>query len=344
MKLRAPLFFCFLVISFSLLYSQPQPPLGAGQRRSAESPVPPMQTARQALIEMIIGGQKAIQKHLTVEVQQLLAKSNKGAMVMAPFESLKGELGANVQSFDTGQILLLVNDPKEHRKLEVRVDNDDLSGDDDTLTLSPHVVRESSDQPPEEWEAFLSNFTVNLKRQGGIWRLNKIGVALEMQVGDAELIKSTFLKDETTKQASASATNQEDAKPDPPAMSPQQLMTSLAYMEYSFARQHAEQGFTCNLSDLTANLNPEQFAGGVYQGYTVNVAGCQGHPAGSFQIILEPVVQGSGMKAFCTDATRNIRVADDGRGSTCLAFGKVASRDDFGYPDAIAGPAPLTKD
>jgi hypothetical protein len=297
---------------------------------------------------MILGGSKAINKHLTVEVQQLLAKSGgKGAMVTAPFESMRGELGANVQSFDSGQVLLQANDPKEHQKLEIRIDNDDLSGDEDTLTLSPHMIRENSDQPPQEWEAFFSNFTINLKRQDGVWRLNKIGVALELQVGDPDVIKSTFLKDESTKQvsASASASNPENARPDPPSMNPQQLITTLAFMEYSFARRNPDQGFTCALSDLTANLGQElQFPGGSYQGYKVNVTSCQGHPAGSFQIILEPLVQGGGMKAFCTDATRNIRIADDGRGSSCLALGRIATPEDFQAADLVSAPSAPPKD
>ncbi|HET9836600.1 MAG TPA: hypothetical protein VFR84_00095 [Candidatus Angelobacter sp.] len=300
--------------------------------KTTDAPVPPMQTPRQALIEMILGGSQAINKHLTVEVQQLLAKSRRGAMFTAPFESLKGELGPNVQSFETGQVLLVVNDPKQHQKLEVRVDNDDLSGDEDTLTLSPHVIRENSDQPPEEWEAFLSNFNVNLKRQDGVWRLNKIGVVLEMKVGDADVIKNTFLKDEKPQEASAATAPQDDSKPDPPSMNPQQLISSLFFMELTFAREHPDQGFTCSLPDLTANVSMGQqlqLPGGSYQGYRVSLGGCQGHPAGSFQLVLEPLVQGSGMKAFCSDATRNIRVADDGRGATCLAFGRIAVSNDF---------------
>jgi len=341
MKVRAAVFFCLVVVSFAFLYGQPQAPAGGRIPRTTDVPVPPMQTPRQALIEMILGGSQAINKHLTVEVQQLLAKSRKGAMFMAPFESLKGELGPHVQSFETGDVLLVLNDPSKHEKLEVRVDNDDLSGDEDTLTLSPHVVRENSDQPQEDWEAFLSNFNVNLKRQDGIWRLNKIGVALEMKVGDADVIKNTFLKDETAKRASAPTTAQDDSKPDPPSMNPQQLITSLGYMEFSFARQHPDQGFTCSLPDLTASMGQElQLPGGSYQGYKVSLGGCQGHPAGSYQIALEPLVQGGGMKAFCSDATHNVRVADDGRGSTCLAFGRTAVGNDFESPTQFEAPSP----
>ena len=60
MKLRVTLIFAAISCS-SLIGQRP-------------APAPPPQSARQALIEMITGGQKAIGKHLTVEVQQLLEK------------------------------------------------------------------------------------------------------------------------------------------------------------------------------------------------------------------------------------------------------------------------------
>ena len=110
-------------------------------------------------------------------------------------------------------------------------------------------------------------------------------------------------------------------------------------MESTYARQHPDQGFTCSLGDLTASMESElQFPGGAYQGYKITLGGCQGRPAGSFQVIMEPLVQGAGMKAMCTDATRNIRVADDGRGSSCLAFGKVLQREDMVGDDFFAPP------
>ena len=210
MKVRVAFFLCVLVGSFCAAYGQPQPALHGGRPGTKDSAVPPFQTPRQALIEMITGGPKAISKHLTVEVQQLLLKSGpKGAMILAPVEALRGELGNNAQVFDSGQLLFVVNDPKEHRKLEVRVDNDDFSGDEDTLTLSPHMVRENSDESPEDWEAFLSNLTIHLKRQDGVWRLNRIGVALELRIGDADLVKSTFLKEPPKQPAEATGAAQE---------------------------------------------------------------------------------------------------------------------------------------
>ena len=302
-----------------------------------------MQSARQALVEMVTGGQKGIGKHLTVEVQQLLAKAGgKSAAVMSVFSSIQGEMG-EAQSFETGPVLLLINQPREHLKIEVRVENDDLSGDEDTMDLSVHALRENSDQPPEDWEAFLSHFTVNMKKQAGIWRLNKIGTVLEFPIGDPEFLQKTILKgqEKASPAAAATSSSHEEVEPNRPEphLSPEQLVMWAAMLEYAFARQNPDVGFSCSLSDLTGMAQSpameQQLSSGMNQGYKLSLSGCQGKPAGSFQIVAEPIAHGNGGKAFCTDATRNVRVSDDGRGSTCLAFGRVLqhSNQDDGNRD-----------
>ncbi len=103
----------------------------------------------------------------------------------------------------------------------------------------------------------------------------------------------------------------------------------IGMMEYTYAQSHPEIGFSCSLSELTQNANPfygdALITGDVFQGYKLSVTGCQGKPAGSYQVVTEPVAAGG--KAFCTDATRNVRVADDGRGSSCLAAGRPFGAD-----------------
>jgi hypothetical protein len=65
-----------------------------------------------------------------------------------------------------------------------------------------------------------------------------------------------------------------------------------------------------------------QVNNGVYNGYRFSLTGCQGRPAGSFQILAEPAVVAPNAKAYCVDATQNLRASEDGRGATCLAMGK----------------------
>ncbi len=326
MKLRAALLFA--VISCFTLFAQ------------KPAPAPPPQSARQALIEMLTGGQKAVGKHLTVEVQQLLAKSGaKSAAVLGMFNEVR-QAGPDTQTFESGPLLLVINNPSQHQKVEVRVENDDLSGDEETLELSLHVARENTDQEPEEWEQFLSRINVNMKKQEGIWRLNKVGAGVEFPVGNPEFLQKMFLKglDQAGGVggvgvvASAGSTDQK-APAETPArnFSPEQMITMMTMAEYSFARQHPDIGFTCSLGDLAESaklfgMDP-QLSSGIVQGFKLSLTGCQGKPSGSFQMMMEPV-QGTSGKAFCTDATRNVRVSDDGRGSTCLAFGRMPAKAD----------------
>jgi hypothetical protein len=338
MKIRS-VFFCValsvLLLSAQLFSQKLQPPA-------------PPQTARQALIEMITGGRKEFNKHLTVEVQQLLAKAgSNGLKVTAIFDSMRSQLHTGTQTFDSGPVLLVATPPGEHFKLEVRIENDDLSGDEDTLILSPHAIPESSDRKPEEWEAFLSDFRVQMKRQDGIWRLNKVGVGLEFALGDPEVLTKAFLREPepVSKKTSSPSESQAEARAETP-VSPEAMLNSLAFMELAFAHQHPEQGFTCSLPDLARSLGGDnlQISNGMVQGYKLSLTGCQGRPAGSFQLVAEPMAQGG--KAYCTDATRNMRVADDGRGGTCLAFGRVlaSEENEGGVGMEMIAPPPRPKD
>jgi hypothetical protein len=109
-----------------------------------------------------------------------------------------------------------------------------------------------------------------------------------------------------------------------------------------FARTHPEIGFTCTLADLAKpnllNLDPRIFSGEPYHGYKFSLSECQGKPSGSFHLVAEPVSPTGKAKAFCTDATNNVRSSADGLGSSCIASGKVAS---FGTEEESVGWDPI---
>ncbi|PYP90050.1 MAG: hypothetical protein DMG65_12560 [Candidatus Angelobacter sp. Gp1-AA117] len=102
-----------------------------------------------------------------------------------------------------------------------------------------------------------------------------------------------------------------------------------------YARQHPDIGFTCNLADLlnstegsssyTGMLDP-QIATGAANGYRYSISGCETKPAEIFHLVAEPLAQGGGAKAYCINATRILRVSDDGRGSTLSCIRKSAQR------------------
>jgi hypothetical protein len=302
-----------------------------------QAPAAPPQTPRQALIEMINGGQEGAMKHLTLEMQKSLqgdGKSN-AASQLAAFDQIR-TASSDFQVFESGQVLISANDPKNNEKFEVHVDSDDLSGDTDNMDISFHQFRDGIEQDIP-YTTMLSRFTVGMKKQENIWRLNEISVNIKVPVGDPKLLEKfgNGMPGMIGGKIGASASG----KPEKPRdMAPREALTMVAFAESTFARSHPEIGFTCTLADLAKsnpfNLDPRIFSGEPYHGYKFSLSGCQDKPSGSFHLIAEPVSPTGKSKAFCTDATNNVRSSDDGLGSSCLASGKLAS---FGAEDGAWG-------
>ena len=312
MSLRATVLAVVLLDS-AALYAQPQ------------APAPPPQTPRQALIEMINGGQEGTMKHLTVEMQ----KSLKGNGEFGALDQIKAA-SSDFQVFETGQVLLSSNDPKSHERFEVHVDSDDLSGDTDNMDISFHQFRDGVEQDIP-YATMLSRFTVGMKKQENVWRLNEISINIQVPVGDPKLLER-FGNGMPTGMIGGKIGARAGSKPEKPRdMSPKQTIMMLSFAESTFARSHPETGFTCTLADLGKsnpfNLDSHIFSGEPYQGYKITLSGCQEKPSGSFRLIAEPVSPAAGAKAYCTDATNNVRSSDDGLGSSCIASGKLASFD-----------------
>jgi hypothetical protein len=304
--------------------------LAPGQQPQAAPP----QTPRQALIEIVTGGAEGISKHLTVEVQELLAKSKSGSETLAGVNFIKPEKG--LQTFDSGPVLVTYTESAKHSKYEVHVDNDDMAGDQDDFQLSIHEIRDGQEQDTS-LGLMSARFTVSLKQQKGIWRLSNINVGIDLQVGSAEFFKKTFLRDgehRSTGMGLVASTGSAGANEPAKAVSmrPEQVVLMLGFAESTFANQHPETGFTCSLTALAESTQlmgvDRQVSTGVYNGYRFNLSGCEGKPAGSFQITAEPVGATAGAKAFCTDATHNVRFSEDGKGANCLSFGKVTTMPD----------------
>ncbi|HEY2116565.1 MAG TPA: hypothetical protein VGJ51_15825 [Candidatus Angelobacter sp.] len=318
MSLRATFFVVLAFLISASLCAQPQ------------AQTTPPQTPRQALIEMISGGQEGAMKHLTVEMQKSLEADgkNNSASQLAVFDQIRAA-SSDFQVFETGQVLLSATDPKNNEKFEVHVDSDDLSGDTDNMDISFHQFHDGVEQDIP-YAAMLSRFTVGMKRQANLWRLNEISVNIKVPVGDPKLMEklgegspgmigglSSF---------GVSATAKAQKVRDWP---PKDAIMVVAIAESTFASRHPEIGFTCSLADLGENnhfdLDPRIFSGEPYRGYKFALSGCQGKPSGSFHLIAEPLAAGA--KAYCTDATHNVRVSDDGRGATCLVSGKSPRLD-----------------
>jgi len=305
-----------------------------------QAPAAPPQTPRQALIEMINGGQEGAMKHLTVEMQKSLqgdGKNNSSVAQLAPFEQMRAA-SSDFQVFETGQVLLSTNDPKTNEKFEVHVDSDDLAGDADNMDISFHQFRDGVEQDIP-YTTMLSRFSVGMKRQANIWRLNEVSINIKVPVGDPKLLEKFGSGMGTGMFGAKVGGVSASGKPEKPRdMAPREAVQMLGMTESMFARMHPEIGFTCTLSDLAKpnmlNLDPRIFSGEPYYGYKFSLSGCQDKPSGSFHLVAEPVSPTGKAKAFCTDATNNVRSSDDGLGSSCLASDKL---EPSGAEDGAAG-------
>ena len=238
-------------------------------------------------------------------------------------------------------MLVAMNDPRTHKKVEVHVDSDDLSGDTDNMELSLHQFRDGVEQDVAYF-ALLSGFTLGLKRQDNIWRLNEISVNIKVPVGDPKLLKKIG-ENGFPGMIGGKIGVDSTSKPEKPRdLAPKEAIELVGMAELTFARIHPEIGFTCTLADLAKpnafNLDTRIFSGEPYHGYKFTLSGCQEKPSGSFRLIAEPVSPAAGAKAYCTDATNNVRSSDDGLGSSCVASGKLAP---FGAEEGSVGSDPI---
>jgi hypothetical protein len=315
-----------------------------------QAPPKAPQTARQALIEMF-NGKVDISKHLTIEVQKEFQKKSGSGFAFTPGAMLAGfhsQAGSRLEMFETGPILLSSTDAKSHERTEVHVDNDDLNAEEDTLLLSIHQFRDEKeiDTPYQ----FLSQISIGMKKQENIWRLNEIALGAKFPVGDPALFRKL---NEQTQAAGidVAGTGTSDGiygaklgsaeASQIPKRDIQMTLSLISFQEEAYASRHPEQGFSCSLPDLLATVGESgafgldpQVKTGIFDGFRINVTGCQGIPAGSYQITAEPLSPSAGNKAFCTDATHNIRQSDDGRAATCLASGRVPARTQESNADA----------
>lgn len=297
------------------------------------------QSPRQALIEMLSGGEAPFKKHLTLEMQSKLQNLMKSSLDNAPSPllALTGakSSGANLfQSFDIGPILFAFNNPDEHERYEVEIDSDEQRGDEDAMGLSLHLVRNGVEHEIPVGLKILAK----LKRQAGIWRLSTVTMTETLPVGDPRMLEKSWWEPTL---AAISATTDDTAATsavvidERPKMNPLRAVRMIGMAENLYVQMHPGAGYTCNLSNLVnigKGMDEEgmykfmdaEFAGGLYNGYRFTLTGCEHAPARMFRVVAEPVA-GRG-KAYCSDNTNNLRAADDGRGATCLVAGKIARK------------------
>jgi hypothetical protein len=295
------------------------------------------QTARQALLEMFFSKTPGtFAKHLPSATLMTLATS--GALTtMQQYSVIASQVqakGKNFETFETGSLLLVAQDPLSGQRFEIKIDHDSLRGDEDNIDLSFQTYK---DKQPQK-TPFLPRMTLGMKMESGIWKLNEIQITVRVPLADPDFLKgmTEALKARGTAAAPAAGSlqpvNQASTTTLGSDASVLAAMQSILQAENTYSANYRTIGYTCTLSDLDgfgggapnehqAMLIPSGLASGKKYGYVFTLSGCTGAPATSFHLVAAPAINNLGRRALCSDQTGAVRFSADGNAATCLASG-----------------------
>jgi len=303
----------------------------------------PLQTARQALLEMFFSKTPGtFAMHLPAATLAALEKS--GAMSgLQQYGMLASQFqaqGNNLQTFETGSILLSGDDPKTGTKVEISVENDALRGDDDDIELSFQTYKDGQAQRTP----FMPRMTFSMKQEKQVWKLNEISVTIRLPLADPDLLKA--LTEKVKPQANTATTFSSQPQTTfssqaqitaAPAVSDATIMSAMKTIltaETTYAATYPRVGYTCTLSDLdgfgSGEANEHQamlinsgLASGKRYGFVFTLSGCSGAPATTFHLSATPGANTFGRKAFCADQSGTVRESLDGNAASCSGGGTV---------------------
>jgi hypothetical protein len=303
-------------------------------QQSGTRPAP--QTARQALMEMFFNKTPGtLLKHLPAATRSTLEKS--GALnTLEQYSLMANQLqtqGKNLETFETGSVLVSTEDPKTGQKVEVTVENDALRGDEDDIELSFQTYKNGQPQRTP----FMPRVSFGMKMEAGIWKLYDIAVTVHLPLADPDFLKgiSEALKPQL---AAAASSGQIVPRADTAAQSASDetlvigAIRTINTAEVAYAASYPTAGFTCTLSDLDgfgggeinqhhAMLIHSGLASGKRYGYVFSLSECGPPPANRYRLTAVPNAANFGRRAFCTNESAVIRYSTDGNAATCVASG-----------------------
>lgn len=291
------------------------------------------QTARQALMEMFFSKTPGtFVKHLPTATRTALDKAGvlknleQYSQMLSQFQAQ----GQNLQTFDTGSLMLTSDNPKTGQKSDITVEGDSLNGDQDDIDLAFHVYKDGKEQRMP----LLRKITFSMKQEGEVWTLSDIAITIHVPLADPDFLK--LITDNAKPQSEASGTfvPHSETSVQPVGNDPMVIasMRTILTAEVTYATSYPMAGFTCSLSSLDgfgggepnehqAMLISSGLASGKKYGYVFTISGCSGAPATTFHLTAAPNGNSFGRKAFCADQSAVIRSSDDGNAATCMAGG-----------------------
>jgi hypothetical protein len=159
------------------------------QKAVAKKAVATPQTPRQALIEMLTTkSDKTFEAHLPdallIRLEGLKSKDAKTGKTSTPVKTANTAVvdSKDAHFFATGPTFLIFNSPKTMQKIEVTIDRDDLTAENDDLELGFRVSKDGK----ESVSAFTPKLLVRMKQEGGAWRLAEVGFIAKLQLDDGQ--------------------------------------------------------------------------------------------------------------------------------------------------------------
>ena len=306
------------------------------------------QTARQALMEMFFSKtQGTFVKHLPVATRTALEKS--GAMDgLQQYSKMAAQMptdGKNLETFDTGSVMLVAKNPQTGDRVEVTVESDRMRGEQDDLAVAFHIYEKGKEKPTP----FMPQMTFSMKQEAQVWKLNEVSITIHLPLADPDLLKA--IQEKMTPQAGAHVTlasqsagsmQMPSPMPVPRSEVPMQAagsdaqviaaMRTVLAAEATYAERYPLTGYTCSLSSLDgfgsgepnehqAMLINSGLASGKRFGFVFTVTDCGVAPAKSFRLTAVPSSAVVGRKAFCADQSGVMKSAENGDAGACLASG-----------------------
>lgn len=316
--------------------------LMASHSPAQESSASP-QNARQALMEMLFSKTNGtFWKHLPEATRAALEKSG-AVTAFHQYSTMmaQAQRSQNIQTFETGPVMVEGEDPKTGSKFEMIVERDTLRGDRDDIEVTFKGYKDGQPQRAP----FMPNVTFTMKKEAQLWTLNEVSITIHLPLADPDLLKAITEKMkpqmhvQTALDGGASmetprpvlTAGNAAANPNSEALVINAMRTIIT-AENTYATTYANVGYTCTLSNLdgfgSGDPGPQQamlisssLAGGRRYGYIFTLSGCMGAPAGKFLLTAIPKEPGFGRKVFCADASGAIRSSDESNANSCITSG-----------------------
>ena len=295
------------------------------------------QTPRQALLELLKAtSAEQIDRHtpdvLLAELANLppemRQKQHQSMMMLGMFMSMSPN---TVQTFESGSVFAVIQDPKDKSKVDITVEHDDLRGDTDAMELGIQYTKDGQRQELP----FNPRVLITMHLEHNVWKLASIGGSASIALDDpkvaAQLVKT--IQEQAAKVAAATPNAQITVNGDAGAANVQRSLRTLNTAEKTYLASYPRAGYACKLSDLGGSMSgrsPDEHGaqlinpaleGGTRFGYKIEIEQCD---ARSYRILARPVDKTTNRRAYCTDESGTVKSIEDAQSADCFTQGTGA--------------------